>query len=142
MNTSISINDASSISFSAPSSLDGYIDISNMSNIFESLYNNALEKQFEISGNVSLKAIGINAVTIPVTIKVLVDDAGKPMIHANIDMTSLSLIAQILASKKNIDIYYVDNYVYIHRKDNNGDEYKCKIHYKTFMDDILYYLLD
>lgn len=131
-------------SFVVPSSteLEGYYDISEVSNLFEALYHNALEKSFYISGDVVLKAKVLITITeaIPVKIKVGVEENGEPIVHVNIDMNNLKAGA-ILASKKTVDIYYYNQYVYISRNEANSIK-RVKVHINTFMDDIVYYLLD
>ncbi|MGM9971205.1 MAG: leucine-rich repeat protein, partial [Anaeroplasmataceae bacterium] len=140
--TDIYLTDNAIGEIAAPSSTDGYIDISNISYLTEALVNNASEKMFTISGTVTMTALSLYDVDVPVKIDVLVDDNGIPIVHANIDMSSIGLLATAITSKKVVDIYYINSYVYIHRKDNNGKEYKIKIHIDTFMDDIMYYMLD
>ncbi len=139
--TDIILSDVSVGQIVAPSDLTGYYDISNISYLTDSLVNVALQQNFEITGTVTLSALGIN-VNVPVTISIVTNDSGIPAVHVNINMSKISSLVSILASKKVLDIYYIDGYVYIHRKDNSGDEYKLKVHIDTFLDDIVYYLLD
>ncbi|MDE7162066.1 MAG: hypothetical protein K2N65_04825, partial [Anaeroplasmataceae bacterium] len=73
-------------------------------------------------------------------IKVGVEENGEPIVHVNIDMNNLKAGA-ILASKKTVDIYYYNQYVYISRNEANSIK-RVKVHINTFMDDIVYYLLD
>lgn len=132
----------SEVEYTVPSDTSGYIDLSNLSEVITPLYNNAMQREYEISGTITLKALSMFSVDVPVTIKIKTDDDGIPMIHGHIDMTNISKLYTSLASRKTIDIYYKDSYVYINRQDNDGNNYKCKIHYETFLDDITYYLLD
>ena len=98
-----------------PNDLDSYYDISNISNLFEAFYNNALEKNFEISGTVTLTALNIININMPIQLKINVDDKGMPILYAHLDMSNLGL-GSLLMSKKHVYIYYKDEYVYIHRE--------------------------
>ncbi|MDE6408103.1 MAG: InlB B-repeat-containing protein, partial [Anaeroplasmataceae bacterium] len=130
--------------FDVPSAeaLQEYYDISEISNLFEALYHNALERTFSISGNVVLKAKVLFTITesIPVKIKVGVEENGEPTVHVHIDMNNLKAGA-ILASKKTVDIYYYKNYVYIQRTESSSVK-RVKVHINEFMDNLVYYLLD
>ncbi|MDE5856362.1 MAG: hypothetical protein K2H06_04865, partial [Anaeroplasmataceae bacterium] len=130
--------------FEVPSAeaLQEYYDISKISNLFEALYHNALERTFSISGNVVLKAKVLFTITesIPVKIKVGVEENGEPTVHVNIDMNNLKAGA-LLASKKTVDVYYYKNYVYIQRTES-GSVKRVKVHINEFMDNLVYYLLD
>ena len=130
------------LSVELPSEKESYYDISNISNLFEALYYNALEKNFEITGTVTLTALSIVNVNVPITIKVNVDEKGAPTIYAHLDMGNLGLGAMMM-SKKQIYIYYKDEYVYIHRDDSKDkDDRKLKIHYTEFFNNLVYYLMD
>ncbi len=125
-----------------PNDLDSYYDISNISNLFEAFYNNALEKSFEISGTVTLTALNIININMPIQLKINVDDKGMPILYAHLDMSNLGL-GSLLMSKKHVYIYYKDEYVYIHRDDSKDkDDRKIKIHYTEFLNNIMYYLMD
>ena len=125
-----------------PNDLDSYYDISNISNLFEAFYNNALEKNFEISGTVTLTALNIININMPIQLKINVDDKGMPILYAHLDMSNLGL-GSLLMSKKHVYIYYKDEYVYIHRDDSKDkDDRKIKIHYTEFLNNIMYYLMD
>ncbi len=125
-----------------PNDLDSYYDISNISNLFEAFYNNALEKSFEISGTVTLTALNIININMPIQLKINVDEKGMPILYAHLDMSNLGL-GSLLMSKKHVYIYYKDEYVYIHRDDSKDkDDRKIKIHYTEFLNNIMYYLMD
>ncbi|MDE7264343.1 MAG: hypothetical protein K2N64_06755 [Anaeroplasmataceae bacterium] len=119
-----------------------YYDISNISCLFEALYHNALEKSFSIAGDIVLKVnLGIKITeTIPVKIKVGVEEDHKPIVHLNIDLNNLK-VGALLASKKTVDVYYYHDYVYIERTESNSVK-RVKVHFNVFMNDIVYYLLD
>ncbi|MDE5715753.1 MAG: leucine-rich repeat domain-containing protein [Anaeroplasmataceae bacterium] len=125
-----------------PSDKESYYDLSHISNLFEALYNNALEKNFEITGTVTLTAMSIVNINVPITIKVNVDEKGSPIVYAHLDMGNLGL-GSMMMSKKQIYIYYKDEYVYIHRDDSKDkDDRKLKIHYSEFFNNLVYYLMD
>ncbi|MDE6656648.1 MAG: hypothetical protein K2J85_06635, partial [Anaeroplasmataceae bacterium] len=130
--------------FDVPSveALQEYYDVSEISNLFEALYHNALERTFSISGNIVLKAKVLITITesIPVKIKVGVEENGEPTVHLNIDMNNLKAGA-MLASKKTVDVYYHKNYVYIQRTESSSVK-RVKVHINEFMDNLVYYLLD
>ncbi|MDE7106041.1 MAG: leucine-rich repeat domain-containing protein [Anaeroplasmataceae bacterium] len=132
------------VNFTIPSAdeLASYYDISEISNLFEALYYNALEKNYEISGTVTLTALSIVNVNMPVLFKIQVDENGAPIVYAHLDMTNIGL-GSLMMTKKHIYIYYKDSYVYIHRDDaKNENDRKIKIHISEFMDNIVYYLMD
>lgn len=140
INTDLYITD-NPISIVAPSSLDGYYDLTNINYLADSLYNTASQKDYEITGTIKLGLPVLSDVNVPVTIKVNVFDDGSFKANIHLDVPKVSVIVELL-SKKSVDIMIYKGYVYIHRVDKNGSERMIKIHYKTFMDDILYYLLD
>ncbi|MDE7095172.1 MAG: hypothetical protein K2O23_01680, partial [Anaeroplasmataceae bacterium] len=122
--------------------LSKYYDISEISNLFEALYYNALEKNYEISGTVTLTALSIVNVNMPVLFKIQVDENGAPIVYAHLDMTNIGL-GSLMMTKKHVYIYYKDSYVYIYRDDaKNENDRKVKIHISEFMDNIVYYLMD
>ena len=130
-----------------PSDTNNYYDISNISYLVEALYNNATQKEFRVSGDVTLTAIGFVNVDVPLDARVLVDENGMPEIFVTIDMSDLGIGSTFLyeiATEKMIYIYYKDEYVYIHRDDheNDKDDRMIKIHYTELFDNIVYYLLD
>ncbi|MCM1130366.1 MAG: leucine-rich repeat domain-containing protein [Roseburia sp.] len=132
----------SSLGLIIPTDYASYYEISNIANLFEAFYHNALEKSFEVSGTVTLTALSIININVPVLFKVNVDETGMPIVYAHLDLTNIG-IASLAMSKKNVYIYYKDNYVYIHRDDEKAkDSRKIKIHYTEFFDNIMYYLLD
>ena len=145
-NVSIMLVDTG-MSVVVPSDVNNYYDISNISYLVEALYNNATQKEFRVSGDVTLTAIGFVSVDVPLDARVLVDENGMPEIFVTIDMSDLGIGSTFLyeiATEKMIYIYYKDEYVYIHRDDleNDKDDRMIKIHYTELFDNIVYYLLD
>ncbi|MDE7100395.1 MAG: hypothetical protein K2O05_00905, partial [Anaeroplasmataceae bacterium] len=127
------------LAFALPTDLDSYYDISNTAYLFEALYHNALERDFEITGTVELQALSIIKKDVDVLIQVHVEENGEPTIYARLDIPSV----WPLLSQKKLHIYYADQYVYIYREDSTAkDSKKIKIHYETFINNIVYYLLD
>ena len=132
-----------------PANPGDYYDISNISYLIEGLYHNATQKDFKITGDVTLTAIGMVSVDVPIEARIIVTEDGKFEIYAHIDMSDLGIAGSLswiykIASEKHVYIYYKDEYVYIHRDDldNDKDDKMVKIHYTEFMDNIVYYLLD
>ncbi|MDE5868270.1 MAG: leucine-rich repeat protein, partial [Anaeroplasmataceae bacterium] len=127
------------LAFALPTDLDSYYDISNTAYLFEALYHNALERDFEITGTVELQALSVIKKDVEVLIQVHVEENGEPTIYARLDIPSV----WPLLSQKKLHIYYADQYVYIYREDSTAkDSKKIKIHYETFISNIVYYLLD
>ena len=130
------------LDISLPADAENYYDVSNLSYMVEAFYNNALEKSFEISGTVTLTALSIVNINMPILLKIQVDENGAPILYAHLDMTNIG-IGSLLMTKKNIYIYYKDEYVYIHRDDSkDANDRKIKIHYTEFLDNMVYYLMD
>ncbi len=131
------------LSVEIPVNSNTSFDVSNGSYLFEALYNNALEKNFEITGTATLTALGIIDIDVPLVIKVNVDENGAPIIYAHLNMWDELGLGTLMVSKKHIYIYYIDDYVYIHRDDKkDADDRKIKIHYEEFFNNIVYYLMD
>ena len=140
----ISINEILELNVEAPSDTSKYIDLTNMSNLFEALYENAQMKYFEISGNVKLTAIGILEYTAGVNAKIHVQDDGKP--EALITINCPTFWQMIY--KKTLYIYYKDGFIYQNRIDNDStlfwkssNKYFLKISYQEYMNDFLNYFL-
>ncbi len=126
------------LSLDIPTDLENYYDISNASYLFEALYHNAMEKNFEITGQVTLQALSMINIKVPVDIKVNVDEQGKPIILAELDIPYVFA----MLSEKKVQIYYKDDYVYINRIEKGISIRRVQIHYSTFMENIIYYLMD
>ncbi len=131
------------VKIDAPEQLDGWYDIGDIDLLVNGLVTTATFKDFAIEGTVSLNAIGIVNVSIPIQIYVKVDDNAAPIVYAHMDMGSLG-VGSIIISAKQVYIYYYDGFVYIDRREGKtgtGDRYQIKISYETFLSDIPYYLL-
>lgn len=150
----IELNEIESLTVIAPSDMSGYINLTNMSYLFEALYNDAQLKYFEIKGNVvlnvSLGSIKIKDVNVPVDIKIHVDDNGKPEVFASLSIPSVTVALVKLLTQKTLNIYYYDGYVYLNRigtdaggilSSKDKDEYLLKITLDEFMNNPLTYLL-
>ncbi|MDE6583861.1 MAG: hypothetical protein K2K15_00510, partial [Anaeroplasmataceae bacterium] len=138
----LNLSEEAPLELVVPTDYDTYYDVSNIANLVEAFYNNALEKSFEITGTVTLTALNIINVNMPVLLKVTVDENGAPIIYVHMNMMNIGL-GTLMMSKKNIYIYYKDNYVYIHRDDSkDANDRKIKIHYTEFLDNLVYYLMD
>lgn len=132
-----------SVSISAPSSLSGFRDISDIDELVNGILTTGSNKDYAISGTVVLGLPVIKDINVPVDIRVRVLEDGSPLVYAHLNVTDLDLLVTALGlSKKNVYFYYRDGYVYIHRIDNDGTDYKLKVSYSEFFDDIMYYLLD
>ena len=141
-NISISLNDY--VSIEAPTSLDGYYDITSVKDLIDGLLVTSNQPNFLITGTVALNVkLGIISYTakVPVSLMVEVDENGMPIILAHFNMTNLDALASTIISAKNSYILYKDNYVYIDRYDSKN-HYQLKVHYETFLSDLVYYLME
>lgn len=130
------------INIKTPSDANDYkYDITNLHYLIESLSNTAQQTEFEIDGNVTLSILSIINPNVGINAKIRVNDDSTFDAHVRLDVPRVNTIVYGTLTKKTVDIYYHNEYVYINRLDSNGDSYKVKIHYTTFMDDIVYYLL-
>ena len=130
------------INIKTPSDANDYkYDITNLHYLIESLSNTAQQTEFEIEGSVTLSVLSIINPNVGINAKIRVNDDSTFDAHVRLDVPRVNTIVYGTLTKKTVDIYYHNEYVYINRLDSNGDSYKVKIHYTTFMDDIVYYLL-
>lgn len=126
----------------APESTDDYYDISELGDLVDGVLTTATFTDFHIQGTITLKALSIINVNVPLNLYVKVDETGDFKVYAYLDMTNIGL-GSLLISKKQIYIVYDSGYVYINRVDNkSANSKKIKITYETFLSDISYYLLD
>ena len=127
----------------APSSLDGYYDISDLDELVNGLLVTGSNKDYEIKSTVTLGLPIIKDINVPIDARIRVLEDGDPLIYLHINLTEITTAAQLLGlTKKNVYFYYQDGYVYIYRLDNDGTSYKLKITKEELFDDIIYYLLD
>jgi hypothetical protein len=127
----------------APSSLDGYYDISDLDELVNGLLVTGSNKDYEIKSIVTLELPIISDINVPIEARIRVLEDGSPLIYLHIDLTEITIAAKLLGlTKKNVYFYYQDGYVYIYRLDNDGTSYKLKITKEELFDDIIYYLLD
>ena len=127
----------------APSSLDGYYDISDLDELVNGLLVTGSNKDYEIKSTVTLGLPVIKDINVPIDARIRVLEDGDPLIYLHINLTEITTAAQLLGlTKKNVYFYYQDGYVYIYRLDNDGTSYKLKITKEELFDDIIYYLLD
>jgi len=141
----VTLEEITSLDVEAPSDTSDYIDLSNLSYLFEALYEDAQLEYFEITGTVKLVALGILTISVPVDIKIHVTESGEPEVLATLDIPSVIL----LLTKKTLTIAYKDGYVYLNRVDKESGSllsskkknYFLKITYQEFMSDFLNYLL-
>ena len=134
--TAITFNPIDSLVVSAPTSLSGYYDLTNMSYLFEALYNDAQIKDFAIDGTVTLKALSIVNINVPISAKVHVCEDGTPEVLISIEVPYVIFVLE----KKTLNIYYKDGFIYLNRIDDDGDCYLLKISYQTFMSNPLEYM--
>ena len=126
---------------------NGYYDISDINKLVDGLITTATYKDFEIDATITFSVLSLININVPVNVKIKVDEDGKPIIHVHMDFSSID---RLVVPADYLDIYYKDGYVYLYRKDKTywlfvtlgGDEYNVKLSYQTFLDDIVYYLLD
>ena len=127
----------------APSSLDGYYDISDLDELVNGLLVTGSNKDYEIKSTVTLGLPIIKDINVPIDARIRVLEDGDPLIYLHINLTEITTAAKLLGlTKKNVYFYYQDGYVYIYRLDNDGTSYKLKITKEELFDDIIYYLLD
>ena len=142
-NVNVSFNDFEEVV--VPTIDNSYYNLNDLSKLIDGLIIAASFNSYSIKGTVTLTAnivIKIN-VDIPIEAYVYVDDEGKPIVYGHIDMNDIPGIASIAGiSKKDIYFVYENEYIYIYRKDSGGTTQKIKVSIETFMDDIVYYLLD
>ena len=150
--TEFDINDVtllnSEAAIAVPTVDSSWYDISGLDNLVDALLVTASNKEFAISGTVRMTALSLLDIDVPVDARVHVDDEGKPIIYAHLDLSEVSngivgIINSIgnLVKAKHVYIYYEDNYVYIYSK-RSSDYYQIKVSYEEFLSDIVYYLLD
>lgn len=141
-----------------------YFDISSISSLLRGVINTSELTDYHITATLDIKMtiIGINIDWhIPIDIQIKVVE-GKPVIKAVIGpMPSVTGVNNDVPSKsgdsslslyksedRNINIYYLDNFVYIHRtetvKRTSGSgriyEKKTKVYYTEFLNNIMYYV--
>ena len=127
----------------APSSLDGYYDISDLDELVNGLLVTGSNKDYEIKSTVTLGLPVIKDINVPIDARIRVLEDGSPLIYLHINLTEITTAAKLLGlTKKNVYFYYQDGYVYIYRLDNDGTSYKLKITKEELFDDIIYYLFD
>ncbi len=147
----LSLEDISSFDVQKPSDMSDYIDLTNMSYLFEALYQDAQLDYFEIDGTIKLVASVVFDFTIiiPINIKVHVTESGEPEILAKLEIPSVNILLVSVLTKKTLTIAYKDGYVYLNRVDKESGKlfssdkknYFVKITYQEFMSDFLNYLL-
>ena len=125
----------------SPSSLNGYINISNIDELVNGLLTTGSNKDYAIEGTVTLGLPVVNDINVPVDARVRVLEDGSPLVYVHLDFTNISGLVTLALEKKDVYFYYMDEYVYIYRVEN-GKNYKLKVTYTEFFDDIIYYLLD
>ena len=131
----------------APGDLAGWYDINDINTLADAALNTLGFKDFRIQGTVTLQAISIINVNIPVDLAIRHDDNHGISIYAHLNMGGVPKlnIAGVTLNPKQVYIYYQDGYVYLNRregKNGDGDSYQMKLTLDTFMADIAYYLLD
>lgn len=133
-------NDSTSIM--APSSLSGYYNISNIDELVNGLLTTGSNKDYAISGKVTLGLPVVSDIDVLLDAKVRVLEDGSPLIYLHIDMSDLPLLPKTFGLKeKHVYFYYMDGYVYIYRVEASTT-YKLKVSYSEFFNDIMYYLMD
>ena len=149
-NTMINVNNITLVSddvnISAPNT-SGYYNVKDLNKLVKGLIVTTSFKNFEISGSAKMAIGSLDLITLPFDIKVTVDEDGKPTIYAHLDLDST--LAAIAFDSVETNIYYKDEYVYIYRKDRkkltnlfSNPVSQVKIKANTFLDDIVYYLLE
>lgn len=143
-NVEVSITTPDDLVIDVPTNLSNYINLTNMSHLFEALYNNANMEYFEIDGDITLTALSFINVTVPINVKIHVTESGAPEVIATLNIPTVFL----LLYKKTLTIAYKDGYIYLNRVDNDTTflwsskaNYFLKITYQEFMIDPLNYLL-
>jgi uncharacterized repeat protein (TIGR02543 family) len=131
-----------SISINAPSDLSSYYNIFNIDELVNGILTTASNKDYAISGTVTLGLPIVSDIDVNIDAKVRVLEDGSPLVYLHLDMSSLPLLAKTIGLKeKDVYFYYMDGYVYIYRKESSTT-YKLKVSYQEFFDDIMYYLMD
>ena len=133
------------ISITKPSQT-GY-EISDANKLVSGLVNLINTNNIGITGTVSIKLPILSSIDVPVEVLVEIykdeNDKMKFRGYILLDMSSLGLAANIAGLKnKVVKLYYDDDMVYIYRKDSSGSLYQLKLAKETFLEDIVYYLLD
>ncbi len=140
-----------------------YFDISSISNLLKGVINTSELNDYHITATLDIKMtiIGINIDWhIPIDIQIKLVDK-RPVIKAvigpmpsvegvnnDVDFIVGDFVKGIYKSEdRYINIYYVDENVYIHRTEHVAKvigsrlyEKKTMVHYTTFLDNIMYYL--
>ena len=123
-----------------------YYDFKDIDKLVNSLIATASLRDFDISTKVEINMSIFGASIkgeIPVSIKVKVDDKGKPIIHFSINLENLGTLLKSFIPTDKLDIYYKDGFIYLNRVESkNKDVYKIKVTAKTFLGNIKYYLVE
>ena len=126
-----------------PNNDEGYYDFSDLDKLLNGIIASTTYKDYSLGLNldinISLFGSEINE-KIPVNAKIKIEDK-KPTIYISFNLSGLNLIKSLIKADK-LNIYYKDEYVYINRIDSTNDVYDLKIHYKTFLGNIKYYLVE
>jgi hypothetical protein len=119
-----------------------FVNIFNIDELVNGILTTASNKDYAISGTVTLGLPIVSDIDVNIEAKVRVLEDGSPLVYLHLDMSSLPLLAKTIGLKeKYVYFYYMDGYVYIYRKESSTT-YKLKVSYQEFFDDIMYYLMD
>ncbi len=136
-----------SVNISLPDVDNSWYDISAIDELVAGVIVTASSKSYEISGEVTLKALGFDAFSVPFTIKVNVDDDGSFTLYTYLDYDK-SLLASSLVHGKHTAYYYKDGYVIIDTTYKGGVlnlftyRESIKVTTEEFLGNIKYYLFD
>ena len=122
-----------------------WYDIATLDELVAGLIVTASNKSYEISGEVTLKALGfIDALSIPFTAKIKVEEDGSFELYAHLDY-SKALLASTLIYGKKTSYYYKDGYIIIDTYYTHWFTTKhesIKITSDEFLGNIQYYVFD
>jgi len=126
---------------------NSYYDISSIDELVSALLVTASNKSYEISGEVTLKASFFDALSIPFTVKVKVNDDGSFTLYANLNYDKALLVGAFIKGKET-SYYYSDGYIIIDTIYKGGFmnfktyHESIKVTSEEFLSNLKYYIFD